>query len=102
MSSIPMPPERDEDAAYDERRQRELDAEMEAKRRASGYSPEQLLDAGMSVGEALSELIYISYATNRDRRPDITTARWAAIYHNAEALEAKYQAEKAIIRARHG
>lgn len=36
-----------EDEAYDAARQREVDAEtereMEAKRRASGYSPEQLL-----------------------------------------------------------
>ena len=56
----------------------------------------------MTVGEAIAELLFISYATNRDQRPDITPARWAAIYPNAEALEAKYQAEKAILKARHG
>lgn len=36
-----MPPERDEDRAYDEQRQRELE-ELEAKRRAFEYSPEQV------------------------------------------------------------
>ena len=56
----------------------------------------------LTIGEVLSELLYIGYATNRDQHPDITPARWAAIYPNAEALEAKYQAEKAITKARHG
>ena len=56
----------------------------------------------LTVGEALAELLYIGYATNRDQRPDISPERWAAIYPNAEALEAKYQAEKAITKARNG
>lgn len=42
MSSIPMPDLPDEDEAYERVVQRQLDDEAEAKRRASGYSPEQL------------------------------------------------------------
>lgn len=56
----------------------------------------------MTPGEVLSELLFISYATNRNQNPEITPARWAAIFPHAEALEAKYQAEKAIQKARHG
>ena len=56
----------------------------------------------LTVGEALAELLYIGYATNRDQRPDISPERWAAIFPHAEALEAKYQAERAINNARHG
>jgi hypothetical protein len=49
MSAIPMPPEQDEDRAHDERAQRDLDDAAE-KRRASGYSPEEL-----SLAEAFIE-----------------------------------------------
>lgn len=45
-----MPPERDEDRAHEEREQRALDDAMEAKRRASGFSPDELVDLERRVG----------------------------------------------------
>lgn len=53
----------------------------------------------MSVGVVLSELTYISYASNRDRSPEVTPERWARIYPYADILEARYQADKAILNA---
>lgn len=48
----------------------------------------------------LGELIFINYAANRDTFPEKTPEQWARIYPNAHELEARYQAEKAIEKAR--
>ena len=76
MSSIPAPHEPDDCDEYERKVER------------------------MSVGEVLSELLYISYATNRDAAPHLTAAQWAPHFPEAEALEARYQAEKALLKAR--
>ena len=44
----------------------------------------------------ISELTYISYATNRDNAPQITPERWAKIYSNVATMEIRYQDEKII------
>ena len=48
------------------------------------------------------ELAYINYAHNRDIAPHVTPERWAKVYGEAAVaeLEARYQAEKVIERAR--
>lgn len=48
----------------------------------------------------VDELTFISYASNRDAAPHITPERWAPHYPNAAELEARYQAERAIGKAR--
>lgn len=52
------------------------------------------------IDALIDRLTFINYACNRDAAPEITPERWARIYPNVEALEAKYQAEKVINRAR--
>ncbi len=49
----------------------------------------------------LGELVYKSYAFNRDNKPEIAPERWMKIY-GAEVFEfeAKYQANKAIEKAK--
>jgi len=55
---------------------------------------------GMMDSESLlGELLYINYAFNRDRAPHITPEQWAKCYPEAAALEARYQAEKALAKA---
>lgn len=48
----------------------------------------------------VQELTFINYAFNRDADENITAEQWALIYPNAAELEARYQAEKAINKAR--
>ena len=76
MSSIPTPHEPDDCDEYERKVER------------------------MSVGEVLSELLYISYATNRDAAPHISAGQWEKHFPQARELEARYQAEKAINNAR--
>lgn len=45
-------------------------------------------------------LTYVNYAINRDRAPHIKPEVFAEWYPNAAALEARYQAEHAIARAK--
>jgi len=41
----------------------------------------------------VDELIYRSYAYNRQLRPEIAPERWAKIYENAEAMEKRFKEE---------
>jgi hypothetical protein len=46
-------------------------------------------------------LTYINYACQRDEKPEVSPERWAACgYPNVPEMEAQYQAEKAIQKAR--
>jgi len=47
------------------------------------------------------DLTYINYCANRDLRPDIPIERYiAAGYKGVPEMEARYQAERAVTRAR--
>lgn len=49
----------------------------------------------------VDQLTYINYACNRDASPHITPEQWAKCgYPNVRAMEAQYQAEKAITKAK--
>lgn len=49
----------------------------------------------------ISELTYINYALNRDAAPGVTPERWKKVYGpEVEAMEARYQAERAILKAK--
>jgi len=49
----------------------------------------------------MGDLIYKSYAFNRDNAPDISPNSWKKIYGpEVDDFEAKYQADKAILKAR--
>jgi len=57
----------------------------------NGFYPQALVDT----------LFFVNYATNRDLRPDIPPERYSAAgYPNVPAMEAKYQAERAIAKAK--
>lgn len=48
----------------------------------------------------MGDLVYKSYAFNRDQAPDITPESWKKIFgEEVDEFEAKYQAEKAIKKA---
>lgn len=48
----------------------------------------------------MGDLVYKSYAFNRDQAPDITPQSWKKIFgEEVDEFEAKYQAEKAIKKA---
>ena len=46
----------------------------------------------------VDQLVYLNYAHNRDLAPEVSPERWARIYPNAAALEARYQADKLIAK----
>ena len=49
------------------------------------------------MSEIIRELTYISYATQRNRTPEITPERWSGIYGNSvHDMEARYQAERRV------
>ena len=50
----------------------------------------------MGADELVSELTYVSYRVNRDRRPDIAVERWKLVYApgDVDHMEARYQREK--------
>ena len=48
----------------------------------------------MTPAEVIDHLTYCNYRHNRRLRPDIEPERWALIYPNAAAMEARYQAER--------
>lgn len=48
----------------------------------------------------VDELRYLNYASNRDYAPHVAPERWGRIYPNVRAMEARYQAEKAILKAK--
>lgn len=49
----------------------------------------------------MGDLVYKSYAFNRDTAPDISPNSWKKVYGpEVDDMEAKYQAEKAILKAR--
>lgn len=49
----------------------------------------------------VDELIFINYAANRDCSPEVTPERWKKVYGpSVDEMEARYQAEKAISKAR--
>lgn len=54
----------------------------------------------MTIDQLVDHLTYVNYACNRDRSPEITAEQWAGIFSNAAAMEVRYQAEKAINKAR--
>jgi len=55
----------------------------------------------LSPMRAADLVTYINYACNRDARPDIPPERYAkAGYPDVPAMEARYQAEKAIAKAK--
>lgn len=48
-----------------------------------------------------SDLTYLNYACNRDVAPNITPQSWKKVYgQEVDEMEARYQAEKAIAKAR--
>jgi hypothetical protein len=47
----------------------------------------------MDAKNLISDLVYINYAHNRTISPEVPVANWAAIYANAEAMEARFQLE---------
>lgn len=54
-----------------------------------------------TLNDVIYDLEYISYACQRDSKPEISPERWAAIgFSNVPEKEARYQAELAIIKAR--
>jgi hypothetical protein len=54
----------------------------------------------MSPEKALEELLYISYAFNRDAAPHIKPEQYVKVYgEEVWSLEARYQAEKALEKA---
>jgi len=57
-------------------------------------------DGPMFPPALVDSLTFISYACNRGLRPDITPERWATVYPNVPAMEAKLQADLAIGKAR--
>jgi hypothetical protein len=48
----------------------------------------------------IDRLTYINYASNRDFAPEVSPERWGRIFPNVPEMEAMYQAEKAINKAR--
>jgi len=55
----------------------------------------------MRLEDLVIDLMYEAYAWNRDRTPDITPERWKKILGpEVDLMEAKYQADKAIQKAR--
>ena len=49
----------------------------------------------------VDELTYVNYACNRDAAPHVAPEQWARCgYPNVPAMEARYQAEQAITRAK--
>lgn len=55
--------------------------------------------AKMTPEQIVDELTYISYAHNRLAAEHITAEQWAKCWPNAEALEARLQAELALHKA---
>lgn len=55
----------------------------------------------MSVTEIFEDLTYTSYKANREAAPDITPKSWEKVYGpEVVAMETRYQADKAIEKAR--
>ena len=81
MSSIPVPDLRDEDEAFEREVQRKLDDEAEAKRRASGFSPEQMSldDAFLKGQRAGSQQLSPSLNPFQDGTPEHT--EWERGWH---------------------
>lgn len=51
--------------------------------------------------QIVDELTYVNYACNRDAAPEVPAERWVRMFPNGAVLEARYQAEKAINKARY-
>lgn len=58
------------------------------------------MSAAPKLPEVIDQLIYVNYASNRDFAPHVPPARWGRLFQNVAELEARYQAEKSINRAR--
>ena len=43
----------------------------------------------------VAELVYASYRANRELAPHIAIERWRMVYQNLDALEERYQHERA-------
>lgn len=54
----------------------------------------------MKLDDVIADLRYQSYAANRTYAPHIEPRRWARLFGDITEYEARYQAEKAINRAR--
>lgn len=54
------------------------------------------------IANLLGDLTYRTYAHNRDTSPDITPRSWKKVFGYAEvdAMEARYQADRAIQKAK--
>jgi len=48
---------------------------------------------GMTARQIVDELTYINYAHNRRISPHVTPERWAELFPNAQAMEARFQTE---------
>jgi hypothetical protein len=53
-----------------------------------------------NLSPIVQELTYINYACNRDYAPHVEPERWGRIYGDVREMEARYQAEKAINKAK--
>lgn len=53
------------------------------------------------IAVLICDLVYLTYAHNRDHSPSITPESWKKIFidDDVDAFEARYQAEKMIARA---
>lgn len=54
----------------------------------------------MNLHPLIDELTYQNYAANRAYAPHIPPERWARMYGDVREMEARYQAELAIIKAK--
>ena len=61
----------------------------------SDYEYDGYIARQMSDAQLVDELTYINYKHNRNHSPDRTPEQWARVYPNAEALEKRYQDERA-------
>lgn len=46
-----------------------------------------------TIEQTSDELIYRSYAFNREQFPNVAPERWSKIFQNVEQMEARFRAE---------
>jgi hypothetical protein len=45
----------------------------------------------ITTRDAIDELTYVSYSTQRERRPDVEPSRWGSIFSDWARFETRYQ-----------
>ena len=51
----------------------------------------EIKDRVLNVNQLIDELTYLNYRFNRENAPQVTPLEWAAIYHDAERMERRFQ-----------